>query len=66
MRRRCACSRVIGAAVVICVGIAVWARIGPLPPGLLDDATAISTLVVDRHGVPLYEALSGMRHGAFG
>ena len=31
---------------------------GPLPPGLLDDPVP-STLVLDRNGRPLYEALSG-------
>ena len=35
-----------------------WLRLGPLPDGLLDD-TGTSTLVVDRNGEPLYEALSG-------
>jgi len=37
---------------------ALWLRLGPLPPGLLDE-TGTSTLVVDRNGEPLYEALSG-------
>ena len=36
----------------------VWLRCGPLPAGLLDAAPQ-STVVVDRNGVPLYEALSG-------
>lgn len=36
---------------------AVWLRCGPLPSGLLDGRYAASTLVVDREGVPLYEAL---------
>lgn len=40
------------AAVLLLVG---WARLGPLPHGLLDDP-APSTIVVDRSGVPLYEA----------
>ncbi|MEX1127660.1 MAG: penicillin-binding protein 1C [Vicinamibacterales bacterium] len=35
--------------------LALWLRMGPLPSGLLDDP-APSTLVVDRRGVPLYEA----------
>jgi penicillin-binding protein 1C len=39
----------------ICAG--AWLRLGPLPPGLLDVAEAESTLVYDRHGVPLYETL---------
>ncbi len=37
----------------------VWLRCGPLPGGLLDPAAAESTVVVDRTGAPLYEALSG-------
>ena len=38
---------------------AVWLRCGPLPAGLLDSATPQSTVVVDRNGTPLYEALAG-------
>ena len=42
--------------VILAVAIAgAWLRLGPLPAGLLDEP-APSTLVVDRHGVPLYEA----------
>ena len=37
---------------------AFWLRLGPLPDGLLDEP-APSTLVVDRTGVPLYEARGG-------
>lgn len=37
---------------------ALWLRLGPLPSGLLDEP-APSTLVVDRRGVPLYEARAG-------
>ena len=39
------------------IGGAVWLRCGPLPPGLLEERPAASTVVVDRAGVPLYEAL---------
>lgn len=46
----------IGVAVAVTAG--AWARLGPLPPGLLDPLPTPSTVVVDRHGVPLYEALS--------
>ena len=43
-------------ALVVSLGALVaWLRYGPLPPGLLDEP-APSTLVVDRRGVPLYEA----------
>ena len=38
---------------------AVWLRCGPLPAGLLDSATPESTVVVDRNGTPLYEAVAG-------
>jgi penicillin-binding protein 1C len=37
---------------------AVWLRMGPLPAGLLDELSNRSTVVVDRRGVPLHEALS--------
>lgn len=48
-----------GAAVIlVMVFVALWLRLGPLPPGLLDEPPA-STLVVDRNGVPLYEARGG-------
>ncbi|HEY1307112.1 MAG TPA: penicillin-binding protein 1C [Vicinamibacterales bacterium] len=45
---------VVGALVTI----AIWVRTGPLPAGLLDEPMHPSTVVVDRHGVPLREALS--------
>jgi penicillin-binding protein 1C len=37
----------------------VWVRVGPIDPALLDLSSGTSTVVVDRRGVPLYEALSG-------
>ena len=46
---------VIAAVTILAIA---WLRYGPLPPGLLDEP-APSTLVVDRQGVPLYEARSG-------
>jgi penicillin-binding protein 1C len=36
----------------------VWLRVGPLPPGLLDERGLPSTVVLDRNGVVLYEARS--------
>lgn len=45
--------------VVVAVAFGVWARMGPLPPGLLAAADQVSTVVVDRNGEPLYEARSG-------
>jgi penicillin-binding protein 1C len=52
--------RVASAAAAACVlGLALWVRCGPIRPGLLDFSEATSTVVVDRRGVPLYEALSG-------
>src|SRR5262245_57492734 len=41
------------------LAIGLWIRIGPISPELLDTKDATSTVVVDRNGVPLYEALSG-------
>ena len=46
-------------AIVGCTALLLWLRLGPIPADLLDDRTSASTLVVDRNGVPLYEALSG-------
>ena len=37
---------------------AAWIRCGPLPDGLLSTPDQVSTEVVDRRGVPLYESLS--------
>ncbi len=55
LARRPAAWAAAGAAVTL----VAWLRLGPLPEGLLDDAAGSSTLVVDRRGVLLYEALSG-------
>jgi penicillin-binding protein 1C len=35
-----------------------WIRFGPIAADLLDERGTTSTIVVDRNGVPLYEALS--------
>jgi penicillin-binding protein 1C len=48
---------VLGVASAAVVLLA-WLRMGPLPEGLLDESAGSSTLVVDRRGEPLYEALS--------
>jgi penicillin-binding protein 1C len=47
--------RVLCASVA---SVAVWVRLGPLPAGMVDLAAQVSTELVDRHGEPLYEALS--------
>lgn len=52
MRRMLA---VAGASLLLVAG---WIRMGPVPADLLDARANTSTLVVDRNGVPLYEALS--------
>ena len=52
--RRRRTSAVIVAVMVLALA---WLRYGPLPSGLLDEPSP-STLVVDRSGVPLYEARS--------
>lgn len=36
----------------------VWLRLGPLPQELLDDPASLSTTMLDRNGVVLYEARS--------
>jgi penicillin-binding protein 1C len=46
-------------AVALCLAAAAWIRFGPIDPVLLDLSGTTSTVVVDRRGVPLYEALSG-------
>jgi penicillin-binding protein 1C len=51
--------RTAAAIVLVLAAAAIWIRTGPLPAGLLESAVSESTLVLDRHGVPLYEALSG-------
>src|SRR5262245_7640572 len=47
---------IVSAAAV--VGGGVWVRVGPLPAGLLEEPAHPSTLVLDRDGTPLHEALS--------
>jgi penicillin-binding protein 1C len=41
------------------IATAIWLRCGPLPPDLLKLDAIESTVVVDRNGVELYEALGG-------
>ena len=50
--------RLLAIATTILAVSAAWLRCGPLPPGLLDFQSE-SAVVIDRNGVPLYEALSG-------
>ncbi len=47
------------ASIALMVLAALWLRLGPIDPGLLDLRETTSTVVVDRHGTPLYESLSG-------
>jgi penicillin-binding protein 1C len=49
----------IAAIATLGLCLAGWVRFGPIPAELLDLGSAPSTMVVDRNGVPLYEALSG-------
>jgi penicillin-binding protein 1C len=42
----------------VAAGVAVWVRCGPIDEALLARAAAPSTVVVDRHGRVLYEALT--------
>jgi penicillin-binding protein 1C len=43
------------ASLALLAALAFWISTGPLPAGLLDDPVP-SSIVVDRHGEPLYEA----------
>ena len=51
-------SVVSSVSLVVTVLFVAWLRFGPLPEGLLDDPTSISTTVLDRNGAVLYEARS--------
>jgi penicillin-binding protein 1C len=53
-----ACRRAVLFSIACVVGTGVWVRVGPIPADLLDERDATSTVVVDRRGLPLYEALS--------
>jgi penicillin-binding protein 1C len=52
-----------GALAAVCLvallAVALWLRLGPIDPSLVDVSDLTSTVVVDRRGVPLYESLSG-------
>jgi len=54
LRARCRPIAAVAAATLMAAG---WLRMGPLPQGLLDEPPP-SSVVVDRRGVPLYEARS--------
>jgi penicillin-binding protein 1C len=49
--------RVLTALGIVLTASAVWLRCGPIPNGLLDGVDMPSTVIVDRHGRVLYEAL---------
>jgi penicillin-binding protein 1C len=49
--------RVLGALVLLIAALAVWLRCAPIPRELLDGVDTPSTVIVDRHGHVLYEAL---------
>jgi penicillin-binding protein 1C len=50
---------ILAIATIGTIGAALWVRFGLIPAALLAATDSTSTVVVDRHGVPLYEALSG-------
>ena len=50
--------RVAAGVALAGLAIAAWVRLGPLPAGLLHAPASPSTVVVDRHGTRIYEALS--------
>ena len=58
--------RWLAAAVAALIAFALWLRLGPIDPALLDLGDTTSTVVVDRTGVPLYEALSSDEIGNVG
>jgi penicillin-binding protein 1C len=49
----------LGILGLTAIALALWVRLGPIDPRLLDLRETTSTAVVDRRGVPLYESLSG-------
>jgi len=51
-------SAAVSVAAVAIIALLYWLRLGPLPDGLLDDPASVSTTVLDRTGVVLYEARS--------
>lgn len=55
--------RAFVATALAMTGVLVWVRCGQIDPGLLAGVNAPSTVVLDRHGNVLYEALtaSGVR-----
>ena len=53
MKRR---RKLLIALTISALALALWIRLGPIPPGLLESSATGSTLVVDRNGMPLYEA----------
>src|SRR5262249_28218541 len=48
----------VSIATIAFIAVLCCLRLGPLPAGLLDDPTSISTTVLDRTGAVLYEARS--------
>ena len=50
--------RIAAGVAAFVTAVAIWLRCGPLPAGLLDGVETPSTVVVDRRGRVLYEALS--------
>jgi penicillin-binding protein 1C len=54
------CRRVVPGlgALATLTALAIWIRVGPLPAGLLDEPANPSTVILDRNGARLYEALS--------
>ena len=51
--------RPLAAGGVAVLALALWVRCWPVPDALLAEPSTPSTVVVDRHGAPIYEALSG-------
>ena len=51
-------ARILLLSIAAAAVFTLWVRVGPLPAGLLEEVGTSSTVVVDRNGVPLYEARS--------
>ena len=58
MKRLTRRGRIAAAMAAAVVASIVWLRYGRISPELLDDRRVASTVVLDRDGRPLYEALS--------
>ncbi len=52
------CRRILAPGLAVVLAAGLWIRCAPIPSGLLEGIDMASSVVVDRHGRVLYEALS--------